>query len=64
MSSTRGEGKQNSSLVEMHENKRWREKLLKSKWPNMKKETTFRHLLADNNETVIGRKMKIVFVLD
>ena len=30
----------------------------------MNEETALRQLLADNNETVIGRKMKIVFVLD
>ena len=43
---------------------KWRENLLKSNWPNMKQETALRQLLAHNNETVIGRKIKIAFVLD
>jgi hypothetical protein len=30
----------------------------------VKEATALRQLLADNNETVIGRKMKIVFALD
>jgi Trp operon repressor len=64
VSSTWEEGKRNSSIVEMHETQKWRENLLKSNWPNMKQETALRQLLAHNNETVIGRKIKIVFVLD
>jgi hypothetical protein len=51
-------------LLKCTKTQRWSEKLLKSKWPNMKEETTLRQLLADNNENVIGRKIKIVFVLD
>jgi len=43
---------------------RWREKLLKCKWPNVKEATALRQLLADNNGTVVGRKLKIVFSFD
>jgi hypothetical protein len=51
-------------LLKCTKTQKRREKILKSKWPNVKEETALGQLLADNNETVIGRKMKIVFVLD
>jgi hypothetical protein len=61
----RGEKENETHLLwKCTKTQRWRENLLKSNWPNMKQETALRQLLADNNETVIGRKIKIVSVLD
>jgi hypothetical protein len=61
----RGEKENETHLLWKYtKTQRRRENLLKSNWPNLKQETALRQLLADNNETAIGRKIKIVFVLD
>jgi hypothetical protein len=58
----RGEKEKESHLLwKCTKTQRWREKFLKGKWPNTKEETAHGQVLADNNENVTGRKIRIVF---
>jgi hypothetical protein len=55
------EENENHQLFKCTKTQRWREEFLKIKWPNVMEKIALRQLLADNNGTVIGRKIKTTF---
>jgi hypothetical protein len=54
-------GGKRSSPIKCTKTQKWRDELLKIKWPDKMGKIALRQLLADNNETVIGRKINTSF---